>query len=629
MKKSYGWMGTILRVDLSTGKISKEPLTEEMAHGLLGGRGINSKIIYDETGPDTDALGPDNRVVIGTGPVTGAFGVGNGRYTVSAKSPLTGILGDGSGGGHFGAEVKLAGYDHIVVQGRSEKPVYLYINDDKVTIRDAQHLWGTSTWEARRAIREELGDRDVKSLCIGQAGENLVKYACVVPDDERVPAGTGMGAVMGSKNLKAIAVRGSQTVRVHDADRYEEIVTKWREDILAQPGTASFKDQGTTRIVRLWNMVHILPVKHGQEYHRPEEEIPGFFADQFLPKYLTRHVACFGCFMPCQAFVYVDDGPYAGEKGMRPEMGPLFLLGSDLGVFDFPFTLKATNLANQYAMSCVELSAAIGMAFACYQDGILTQGDTDGLKLEWGNRKAILELIRKIAYREGFGAILAEGCLNAARTIGRGAERYAYHIKGKSDADRCTSYMPTVLGFATATRGFDHLRSSVFPLGRPDEKHWNYDAEIATMVRDREHTNAACDTLELCKFLTEFELLPDGPGTFPRMTQLLSAITGVEFSEDQLHEACDRVYNIERAYLIRCGMERKDDSPPNYFFDAPLPSGPSKGMALDRDKFGELMDAWYELRGSDKKRGAPKRETLERLNLKYVADELERMGVYE
>jgi len=631
MSQWFGWMGKILRVDLSTGKITKEPLTEELAYNFVGGRGINSKILYDETEPNTDPLGPDNRLIIGTGPTSGTLGLGSGRFTVTAKSPLTGILGDASGGGAFGSEVKFAGYDHIIIQGCSEKPVYLWIKDDEVVIRDASHLWGKNTWETVDLIRQELGDEDIKILSIGQAGENLVKYACPMTNDERAPAETGMGTVMGSKKLKAIAVRGSKSVKVAKPDKYIEIIRKWYDDIPKQHLTPLHKSIGVTYLIKLFNQVYNLGIKNSQELHRPDEEISHFYGENFVPKYMTRHVACFSCPHTSQKFVVIHDGPYAGEKGMRPEYGPLASMCTQLGVFDFPFGLKIVNMCNQYGIDAQELGPTMAMAFECYQRGILTTKDTDGLKLEWGNKKVIMELVRKVVFREGFGNILAEGCRNAAKIIGRGAEKYAYHIKGKSHPDRLTAYIPAVLGFALATRGWDHLRGTVFPhvtpsLGPP--KFWDYDPKYAKVVTDREHIDTAADSLEICKWLTEFELMEEGLGGVPRMAEVLSALTGVDFSEERLHQVCDRIYNIERAYLAKHGITREDDVPPRHFLETPIPDGPSKGKTIDREKFEALKDAFYELRGADIRTGTPKRETLEALGLKYVADDLERMGLY-
>lgn len=631
MTNWYGWMGTILRVDLTKGRIIKEPLTEDLAYNFVGGRGINSKILYDETGPGTDTLGPDNVFIIGTGPTTGTLALGNGRFTLTCKSPLTGILGDGSGGGHFGAEVKFAGYDHVVIKGKSKKPVYLWINDDEVLIKDATHLWGKTTWETQELVRKELGDPDIKVLAIGPAGENTVNYALANTNDERVASETGMGAVMGSKKLKAIAVRGSKSVKIADPDKYIKLIREWHDDIEKQHLSHTHRDFGSAYLITVFNQVYNLGIKNSQELRKPDEEIAQFLPQNYMPKVLVRSISCFSCRHGCQKFVAIPDGQFAGEKGMRPEYGCMASLCTQLGVFDFGFALKVTNLANQLGIDAQEAGPTIAMAMECYQRGILTRKDTDGLKLEWGNKKVILELLRKIAHREGFGNILAEGCRKAALKIGKGAEKYAYHIKGKAHPDRLTAYIPCVLGFALASRGWDHLRGSVFPhitpsLGPP--KFWHYDPIYAKVVSDREHIDAAADMLEICKWLTEFELMEEGRGGVSRMAQVLSAITGVGFSEQRFHEACERNYNVERAYLARMGLTRDDDVAPHHFYETPIPDGPSKGKTLDREQFEKIKDAFYELKGGDVKTGIPKKETLEKLNLGYIAKDLEKTGIY-
>jgi len=631
MTDYYGWAGKILRVDLSSGKIETESLSQDLAHKYIGGRGINSKILYDETGPETDPLGPDNRLIIGTGPASGTMGLGTGRFTVTCKSPLTGILGDGSGGGHFGAEVKFSGHDHIVIHGKSEKPVYLWINDDQVELRDASHLWGKTTWEASRLIREELNDLDIKSICIGQAGENLVKYAFAIADDERVPAETGTGTVMGSKNLKAISVKGSQSVRVARPEIYLDIIKKWYKEVEEQPLSSTHRKIGSAYLIEVFQQVCNLPINNAQRLKASDEEFSRLMPSKFVEKTRVRNISCFGCRHGCQKFIQIPDGPDAGLKGMRPEYGPLASLCTTLGVFDFPFGLKVTNLCNEYGVDAQEVGPTIAMAMECYQRGILKKKDCDGLGLEWGNKKIILELIRKVAFREGFGDVLAEGCYKAAKIIGKGAEKYAYHIKGKSHPDRLTGYIPCVMGFAFASRGWDHLRGSVFPHVSPTHgppKFWDYNPEYAKMVTERDHIDTGADCLEICKWLTEFELMEEGKGGLPRMAEVLSAITGVDYDEESFARSCERVYNIERAYLLRMGLTRDHDVAPHHFYDTPYPDGPSKGMTLDRDKFEALKDVFYELRGGHRETGAPKRETLESLGMKKVADDLERLGVY-
>lgn len=637
MIKGNGWMGTILRVDLSKRQTLKEPLTVDLARNFVGGRGINSKILYDETSSHTEPLSPDNRLIVGTGPVTGTLGPSAGRFTVTAKSPLTGILGDANGGGNFAAELKFAGYDHIIVQGRSESPVYIWINDDEVTVRDARHLWGKNTWETEEIIRRELRDPDINTLCIGQAGENVVRLACPIATGDRAPGRTGTGAVMGSKNLKAIAVRGSKSVKIAHPKEYLKIVQKWYDDMHAQTMYATMKKLGTSHLVNVFNILHGLGIRNQQEVNLPEEVLGPLYGEIFIPRYGTRHVSCFACPTSCGNFCLVKEGPYAGEKGKKPEFGSISGLGTLVGVCDdFAFVLKATNVANQYGLDTIETGAAIAAAMNWYQEGIITQQDADGLELEWGNQQAIIELLRKIAYREGFGDILAEGPLKAAKKIGGDAERYVRHSKGMGmSTTRMVYLVGSVLALSMSPRGFDHLRGLPQQAMTPSDiktdfpiiPGTSYDPLWAQIVINSEDVCTAADMLEVCKFNTGWEI--GGSFGLDRMAGLLTAITGVDFGEELLTQACDRVSSLEKAYIVREGVRRKDDNPPHDYFEKAVWDGPNKGWQLDKRKFEELKDHYYELKGWDKKTGAPTRKKLEELGLNYVADEMEQLGVYQ
>ncbi|MFC1593287.1 aldehyde ferredoxin oxidoreductase family protein, partial [Candidatus Omnitrophota bacterium] len=569
MAVKYGWMGTILRVNLSERRIVKEPLTEDLAHKFVGGRGINSKILYDETGPHTKPLGPDNRLIIGAGPVTGTIGPSAARFTVTAKSPLTGILGDASGGGFFIPELKFAGYDHIVIQGKAESPVYLWINDDEVEIRDASHIWGRNTWDIEEAIRKELGDRNIKTLCIGQAGEHMVRTACTIGTGDRAPGKTGTGAVMGSKNLKAIAIRGSKSVKVAHPEKYKEIVRKWYEEAPQQGFYPTVHKIGTSYLVKAINESYTLGVRNVQELHLPEEKVGVLYGENFVPKYGIKSQSCFACPISCSEFLLVKEGPYAGEKGRMPEGGSLIGLGPLIGVSDdFPFVLKVTNLCNQYGLDSGRTAASISAAMEWFQRGIITREDSDELELKWGDQQVIVELLRKIAYREGFGDILAEGALNAAQKIGKGAEKYVLHSKKMPlSTSRRVDSLGSVLAQSTATRGFDHLRG--LPTGNityltgevVEIKGTSYDPLWAKAVQHTRRMNTASDMLEICKFNTEWEIFDRDCGV-ARMAELLAATTGLDFSEEWLTQATDRVYCIEKSYNAREGIRREDDSPP-------------------------------------------------------------------
>jgi len=634
-----GWMGTILRVDLSEERVERESLAEDLAYDFVGGRGINSKILYDETGPHTQPLAPENRLIIGTGPVTGTLGPSAARFTVTAKSPLTGIHGDANGGGFFAPELKFAGYDHIVVHGKAERPVYIWIKDDEVTIRDARHLWGKSTWDTEKMIKKELGDSDIKTLCIGQAGEHMVRSACPIATGDRAPGRTGTGAVMGSKNLKAIAVAGSKSVVIAHPDRYMEVVRRWYDDLPRQKMYRVFSSIGTGYLIVAMNQNYTMGIRNVDQIHVPESEIAAISPDIILRKYGVKNQSCFACPTHCTEFMLINEGPYKGEKGRMPEGGSWVAWGPLVGVFDFPFILKATNMANQYGFDVMSTAAAISAAMKWFDMGIITREDTDGLELKFGNQQAILELMRKIAYREGFGDILAEGPARAARQIGKGAARYVWDDpKGMGmGTSRRVDAVASVLAQSTNTRGFEHLRgvpvsgmgyfedysvSGMLPLR-------SYDPRIAQAVLDMNKICTAADLLEICKVNTDWEVMDSGCGGVARMAELLAAITGVEFDEESLGQAAERVYDIEKAYNAREGLRRDDDNPPNDYFERPIWDGPSKGWKLDRDEYEQLKSHFYELKGWDQKTGAPTKEKLEGEGLKYVADELESLGIYQ
>ncbi|MFC1592879.1 aldehyde ferredoxin oxidoreductase family protein [Candidatus Omnitrophota bacterium] len=622
MSDKYGWMGTILRVDLSEGKITKEPLRDDIAHEFIGGRGLNLKILYDETGPETEPLGPDNRFIIGTGPLHGTLAPGNGRFTVTAKSPLTGILGDGNAGGHFAPELKYAGYDHIIVQGRAEKPVYLWIDNDKVTIKSAEHLWGKDTWETERTIRRELGDDEIKTLSIGQAGENLVRVACPIATGDHAPGRTGLGAVMGSKNLKAIAVRGSNSVKVADPEKCKQVAKKWHGMIYQHANFGWFSQIGTSCLVKQGNEANCRSFLGGREQQWPEERVGPIYGENFVPKYAYSDAACFSCPTHCMGYCAIKEGRYAGVYGKRPEGGGLDGLATIFGICNYPFAQLAVNLSNQYGMDTISLGGVIALAIELYERGIITKEDTDGLELEWYNEELIIELMHKIANRDGFGDILAEGPLKAAQKIGPGAEKYVEHVKGMGiHSSRRAQSHGFALAVCTSPRGMDHLR------GLPRKRYWEmtdretYDFSIVEDVVYDQYLSSACNLMEVCNF-NNCAFIHLGKDAAEVMAEFLSAVTGIDFTEERLHQICNRVSNLERAYVCREGIRREDDMPPLRYSWQPITTGAEKGFRLDREEYGQMLDLFYERKGWDKRTGIPTRETLESSGLKSVADDL-------
>jgi len=630
----YGWAGTILRVDLSSGQIEKEPLDENLGRDYIGGRGINSKILYDEVKPGIDPLGPENRLIFGSGPLSGTIAPAAGRMTISAKSPLTGILGDANGGGYFAPELKFAGYDHIVFKGKSDGPVYLWIENDKVELRSAEHLWGKTTWETEKIIKEELRDPEIKIASIGLGGENLVKFACVITNLYNAAGRTGMGAVMGSKNLKAIAVRGTRGFKIAEPEIFTRLAQALHQRIVKNPGYEAFSTYGTTTIASLTNELGVLAVRNYQQ-------MGGFkginsIDEKACERYFTKSIDCFSCPIHCGHLYEVKEGPYAGERGGRVEyLNQAVAAASDISYL--PAILKLKNLCDQYGIDSFSGGCMIPIVMEWYEKGIITKEDTEGIALEWGNYEAVIELTHKIVKREGFGDILAEGAVKAAEKIGKGAEKYVSHSKGLTFVgDDVRGVKGYALNNATSTRGADHLRGTPIPaewlqmspeVGK--ERFGSEEAVIPTSYNKARVTFyyqnlcTIADALEICKFVTEWMGQEIG---LKDMAGLFSAATGVEMDEKGITEVAERVYTIERAFIVREGITRKDDALVGKWGREPVPNGPFKGESIDPEKFNKLLDEYYTLRGWNKKTGVPTRAKLERLGLKGVADELESLG---
>ena len=635
----FGWAGKNLRVDLSKRKVVKEPLNKELVHRFIGGRGINSKTLFDELEPGINPYSPDNKLIFGTGPLAGTFAPASARWTVTTKSPLTGILGDAHAGGHWAAELKFAGYDHIVLQGKAKKPVYLSIDDCDIELRDASEIWGEDTWKTQRFIKEDLGDPNIQVVCIGPAGERLVRFACIIHSLKRAAGRTGMGAVMGSKNLKAIAVRGTGVVRVAKPGKFRKVVRKLRETILNSPEYGTTSTQGTTSLTELLNEVGRLLVKNYQRSTIPNEDLDAISGSTLFKKYVVKNRSCFACPVHCSAFFKVTEGPYAGVCGDRPEYGCIGANGPNCGIHSLPSLLKINNLLNQYGLDAVSFGHTMGAAMEWYQRGIITRKDTEGICLEWGNSEAYIKMMEKVAKREGFGDILAEGALRAAKKIGKNAANYVQHVKGLEIHSEVRPYKGFALHFPTATRGADHLRGFPFHIEfieAPKEllDEITDDETIANNLKNRDtyehkeisvtwcqHQSALIDSLGLCDFISTglSYMLPNRAST---MTKLFYAATGVEMSTENLEKVGERIYNVERAFNVREGITKKDDILPNRMFDEAVVNGPAKGAIITRAKFEEMRERYYKLRGWDLESGIPTRRKLEELGLKDVADEL-------
>jgi aldehyde:ferredoxin oxidoreductase len=628
-----GWAERILIVDLNTGKIEINPLSQELKTKYLGGRGINSWFLYQMVKPGIDPLSPENPLIFGTGPLSGTLAPAS-RFTVTAKSPLTGILGDANCGGGFSAELKWAGYDHIVIQGVASKPVYLWINDDQVELRDASNLWGKTVQDSAVLLKQELGDPGVQFALIGPAGENLVRLACVIGSNYRGAARTGMGAVMGSKKLKAIAVRGTRGVKIAKPKDFSLLMEEIWQMIRNSPVYPRLSVYGTPGLTTLLNERGYCSVRNLQQ-SGGFDQIDQIDHEALMP-FFIKSKSCVGCIIHCGHFFAIKEGPFAGEKGGGIEFGSIGPLGTHCGISYAPAIFKITSLCNQYGVDVLGFATILGFAMEWYQRGIITLDDLDGIPLEWGNYEATIKIFHKMIQKEGIGGLLGDGAVKAAAKIGRGAEKYITHSKGLEwgHAD-IRAFKGYALNQATATRGADHLRG--IPGGEllgisPEEAQKKFGTPEAAsptsynkarMVIYYQNLCTLSDALEICKFNTEMIGLGIG---IEEMRRLLETVTGIEMDRKTMLEAAERIYTVERAFLVREGIRRKDDALMGKQGSEPVVSGPFKGEGLEPEKFNQMLDEYYELRGWNKETGIPTRKKLEELGLNEIADELDRLN---
>jgi len=623
--KPYGYVGTVLRIDLSNKRVARRELEEDLVKGFLGGRGFNSKRLFDEIGRGLDPLSPENKLMFATGPLVGTMFPTACRFNVSAKSPLTGILGDSNAGGHFAAEMKYAGYDQIIIEGRSAKPVYIFVDDDAVSIEDASHLWGRNVYETDKILRDNLKDNTVQTAVVGPAAENGVKFAGIFADLMRAAARTGMGTVMASKRLKAIVIRGSKPVEVAEPDRFMRISEEIEEAIYQHPQYWPRVKMGTTRILTHVNEMGLLPTRHFTEgVFEHASEVSG---ERLAESYNVKSRACFSCNIPCSRFYAVREGKFAGLEGEGPEYESLSAFTARVGNADLGLALKANDMVNKLGMDALTTAECISWAMECYTEGWLSKEKADGLDLSWGNAEAILLLIEKIAKREGVGNVLADGVRAASKSLGFG-EEVAMHIKGlemiQADPRGLKGYG---LGFAVATRGGDHLRAEPFIELSDDPRRGAelFSVPEATqrlqwkgkgkLVNYFENWCAVVDALEVCKNIAEnMEVLP-----FAKAAEAISAATGLDMDAAAVAQVGERIVNIERAFLVREGITRRDDTMPSRFLREPLRSGNSKGSIFELEP---MLDEYYAERGWDVRTGVPTEQKLKELRLDDVAREI-------
>lgn len=644
MTKWYGWAGTILDVDLTSGKVKKIPLTMETAKNYIGGSGLAARMLYNEPDHGGDPFSPKNVIMITGGPLSGTTAPSSGRYTIVTRSPQTGIYLRTNGGGFFAPEMKWAGYDHLVIRGKAKSPVYLWILDDRVEIRDASHLWGKDTWETQRIIREELDDQEIQSLKIGPAGENLCISSCVIGNLSRAAGKGSPGAAFGSKNLKAIAVRGTKGVGVAKPDEFMQACIDLQERMKQDPLYDYHTRYGTVKWV-------LDPIAKAAWV--PGLSFEGLYSDEFYKKYYDKNVSCFSCPLHCSHWYSDKEGKYKGAEGEGLEANAAIYGCMVMGVTNAAFACKYNTVCNQLGLHTDNPGCGIAWAMQLYKDGIITKEDTGGIDLTPGNEEAILEMVHKIAYREGIGDILDAYPLKAAEKLGKGSLPYVDHVKGMTGRGAgVENAAEWALALAVSTRGRDHLVGAAShayvktvdgmlePSAQFGEKHygdrritveaWYVSPKKAEYVYDFEQIYALCDMTGVCKFASEMALFTEG-WHMEEFANLLSLATGVDFTVEDINKAAERELLLERAYNARLGLRRIDDYPVVFYwqlkYGEPHPRYGGKELPLTKEQFDFLLDEYYKLRGIDPKTGVPTKKRLVQVGLKDVADDLAKRGI--
>jgi len=607
----FAYAGKILRVNLTNGNVSTEPLSEEMAKSYIGGIGLGIRLLMDNSKPGIDPFSPYNPIIFATGPLSGTMGptAGNG-YAVVSKSPATGGVGEAKAHGFFGPDLKRAGYDAIIITGKADKLSYLWIDDDNVQLMNAEHLAGKSPYETDTAIREELGDYYIRVSAIGMAGEKLCRFAAIINDEFRAIGRTGMGAIMGSKNLKAVAVRGTNDVNVADLEGFTEFV-KLIHERMKGPATKKYKTLGTPENVLVLNSLAALATRNfTQATFEGAEKVSGEYLNEH---YVKKIVGCATCGMRCDHIAVVPEGPYQGATS-RLEFECLWSLGPLCGVDRLDAIIEAMRLANEYGMDGISTGVVIAFAMDLYENGIITKEQTDGLDLSFGKSEALVEMVKRIGERKGWlGDVLAEGTMRAAEKIGNGAEKYACHIKGLELPGYDLRTLKTAaLGFSVSFRGACHLRNGAYS---PDVKgkvnRFKIEKGRGKMIVPDGHIYNVIDSLIVCKFSrgTYYDGLKD-------LANYYTLATGIPITPEELDKNGERIENLARLFNIREGKgTREYDTLPWKIMNAPVPDeGPAKGAVVNEEEFQIGLDDYYEARGWTIE-GVPTVEKLDELNL--------------
>lgn len=609
-----GYAGRILNVDLTTGRTKTEKLTEETAKKYVGGIGLGMKLWLTNSKPGVDPLSAENPLVLALGPVSATmFPTGGNGHAFISKSPATNGVGEAVSHGTFGAELKRAGYDAVILTGKADKPVFLWIDDDSVQLIDASHLWGKSPSETEDAIKDELGDYYIRVASIGLAGENQSKIACIINEKTRAAGRTGLGAVMGSKNLKAIAVRGTQDITVAKPDEFLEMVKEFHERMKG-PAAQKYRTLGTAENLMIQNALQCLPTRNFNS--SVFENADNVSAEVLNERYVAKIIACNSCAMRCEHEAVVRDGPYKGTMA-RMEYENLWALGPNCGVDRLDAIIKAAELCNYYGLDATSTGVTVSFLMDCHEKGILKHEELDGVDAHFGNSEVLIQLIEKMGKREGIGATLADGAKPAAEKIGKGSMELAQQIKGLEVSGYDLRCLKTAaLAFAVSFRGADHNRSGAFAIdlkGKVDRL--KAEKGRGKLVKDAEDLFAVIDSLIVCK---------NAKGTFYKdlaeMAKLYGLVTGSEVTAEDLGVAGERINTLARLINLREGLTREDDTLPWKIMNQPVTvEGPAKGAVVTQDELDLMVDDYYQARGWDIE-GVPTQAKLQQLGLEEFSN---------
>lgn len=636
---SYGWAGRILKVDLSNGKITKEPIDKEILEQFVGGDGLGTYLLYNNLPVGTDPLAPENLFILSTGPLTGTLCPSSGRLSAVFKSPATGLIGLSNSGGFFAPELKWAGYDALMIAGRSDKPVYIWIDNDQVELRDAGHLWGKDTFDAIDAIHHELGDESISTVTIGPAGEKQVVFALGLTNRGRALGKGGGGAVMGSKNLKAIAVRGSKGIRIHDQQKFQELSWDLRNSILNSPRYGHWSKYGFPLFYAHLDEGHnALPTYNFQEGTFPEGR-EGLNIEKMCEQVVAKEAeGCFGCPIQCSHIMEIKDGKYKGIKTEGCEFYAQYVFGSNLGCKDWRFIVKCNEMSNRLGLQFT-IGAVMGWVAELYQRKIVTKEDLDGIEPTWGNEEAFIQLMQKVADREGIGDVLARGWEKAAEHFGKGSEKYQPVITRLDSTECPRARIDVALSHLISNRGGDHNKAlgywawvtppeftqNMFP-DWPKEAVDMYSPIGKVPLTDfSENSHSVIDSIGSCMVPT-FQIFGEDGGNMQIYAEMVSAATGVQYDAKKLLECGARATVLGRSFNVREGWGRDLYQMSDKWFEQPMSEGVQKGRVADKEMLDKLVDEYLEFKGFDSKTGFPKKSRLMELGLDFVVDSLEKLN---